>query len=99
MGVRPRIDNDIEFKFIGKRFFGSDQLQNLPHDQLEGKAYLIPSGKLGSVEDMELEEYEYDIVWNSTKELWVTTLTSGLYLLNVKAKGFKELNNVITINN
>ena len=44
---------------------------------------------------MELEEYEFDIVWSSKKRLWVTTLTNGTYLINVKAKGYKEINNVI----
>lgn len=47
---------------------------------------------------MELEEYEYDIVWSQEKRLWVTTLTTGSYLINVKAKGFKEINSVIHIN-
>ena len=47
---------------------------------------------------MELEEYEYDIVWSNEKRMWVTTLTTGTYLINVKAKGYKEINNVIQIN-
>jgi hypothetical protein len=47
---------------------------------------------------MELEEYEYDIVWNTDKRLWVTTLINGTYLINVKAKGHKEINTVVKIN-
>lgn len=46
---------------------------------------------------MDLEEYEFDILWNSEKEVWVTTLVNGNYLINVKAKGYKEINEVIAI--
>jgi hypothetical protein len=44
-----------------------------------------------------LEEYEFDIVWSPEKGLWVTTLISGTYLINVKAKDFKEINELIKI--
>jgi hypothetical protein len=48
---------------------------------------LLPpqQGKGGALEDMDLEEYEFDIVWSKDKEIWVTTLINGEYLLNVKA--------------
>lgn len=46
---------------------------------------------------MDLEEYEFEIVWNKEKEVWVTTLINGEYLLNVKAKGFKEINQRVFI--
>ena len=44
---------------------------------------------------MEEEDYEFDILWDSKKQLWVTTLRNGKYLINVKAKGFKELNEYV----
>jgi hypothetical protein len=46
---------------------------------------------------MDEEEYEYDIIWDSTKGVWVTTLRSGQYLVSMRAKGFKELNEYIEI--
>jgi hypothetical protein len=46
---------------------------------------------------MEEEEYEFDILWDSKKQLWVTTLRNGSYLINVKAKGYKELNEYIEL--
>ena len=46
---------------------------------------------------MELEEYEYDIVWNQEKRLWVTTLVNGTYLINVRSKDYKEVNSVVKI--
>lgn len=44
------------------------------------------------------EEYEFDILWDNHKELWVTTLKPEKYLINVKAKGFKEFNKYIDLN-
>lgn len=46
---------------------------------------------------MELEEYEFDIIWSQEKKLWVTTLIKGTYLINIKAKDFKEINEMIKI--
>ena len=46
---------------------------------------------------MDLEEYEFDIVWSPEKSLWVTTLMNGNYLITARAKGFKELNEVVKI--
>ena len=43
------------------------------------------------------EEYEFDILWDTRKELWVATLRPGNYLINVKAKGFKEFNQHIQL--
>lgn len=71
----------------------------LPDNIVSAKALLIPTqeGHGSQLEDMDLEEYEFDIVWNKEKEVWVTTLINGDYLLNVKAKGFKEINQRIFI--
>jgi hypothetical protein len=46
---------------------------------------------------MDLEEYEFDIVWSPEKNLWVTTLMNGDYLITARAKGFKELNEIVKI--
>lgn len=46
---------------------------------------------------MEDEEYEFDILWDSRKGLWVTTLKNGRYLINAKIRGFKELNEYVEI--
>ncbi len=48
---------------------------------------------------MEEEEYEYDILWDNKKQLWVTTLRNGHYMINVRAKGYKEFNKYIEIGN
>jgi hypothetical protein len=66
IGVKPRVDNDIEFLFSGKRFFGSASADILPDNLVIAKALLLPpqEGKGGALEDMDLEEYEFEIVWN-----------------------------------
>lgn len=46
---------------------------------------------------MEFEEYEFDIVWSHQKQSWVQTLKNGRYLVNVKATGFKEVNEMIEV--
>lgn len=70
---------------------------------VDAKAILLPQQEqdddLENFEDdqMDMEDYEFDILWNKDKELWVTTLIDGNYLINVKAKGYKEINEVISI--
>ncbi len=46
---------------------------------------------------MELEEYEFDILWDEKKECWVAKLMPGSYLLTVKAKEYMELNQCIEV--
>jgi hypothetical protein len=35
-----------------------------------------------------MEEYEFDIVWSRDKNIWVSTLRDGNYLINAKCRGF-----------
>jgi len=58
---------------------------------------IVHNGEATDFEDMMEEEYEFDILWDSKKGLWVTTLRNGSYLLNAKIKGFKEINEYIEI--
>ncbi len=48
-------------------------------------------------ENMEIEEYEFELVFSPEKQKWVSTLVNGTYLINVKSKYFKEFNEVIQI--
>lgn len=71
-------------------------------DIVEAKAILLPrvlrnSDDASEYEDLEEEEYEYDILWDSNKQLWVTTVKNGGYLINAKIKGFKEINEFVEI--
>lgn len=48
-------------------------------------------------DDADEEEYEHDIIWDSSKALWVSCLKDGKYLISMRAKGFKELSEYIEI--
>ena len=48
-------------------------------------------------EDLDLEEYEFDIIYDTSKSVWVSTLINGNYLVNVKSPGFKEVNQLLQI--
>lgn len=47
---------------------------------------------------MELEDYEFDILWDENKGAWVADLQRGNYLINMKAPGFKEVNQFLELN-
>lgn len=45
----------------------------------------------------DLEEYEFDILWNDHKKLWVAKLLNGKYLVTVRGNGYVEMNKQIEI--
>jgi hypothetical protein len=60
----------------------------LKKDSVEARAILLPNlagGKKNQCDEMEMEEYEFDILWDERKQLWVANLIAGNYLINVKA--------------
>ena len=62
--------------------------------KLEAKAIFI-----GQTDELEFEEYEFDLSWSHEKESWVSVLKLGKYLLTAKASGYSEINHVIEITN
>jgi len=50
---------------------------------VEARAILLPGDK--ELDEMEMEEYEFDILWDNNKEAWVAHLIPGSYLVTVKA--------------
>lgn len=58
---------------------------------------IIRNNEATEFDEMEEEEYEFDILWDNSKQLWTTVLRNGAYLINAKAKGYKELNEYIEI--
>jgi len=100
VGVKPRIDTDIEFSFVHESLSGSKTFNQLDPSHVEAKAILLPKrSKKGaeSFEDLDVEEYEFDIIYDQSKGVWVSSLRSGNYLINMRAKGFKELNQFVEI--
>ena len=76
VGVKPRIDTDIEFTFMFES--SSGQHDKLRHEIVEAKAILLPrvlgNNEATDVDEMEEEEYEFDLLWDHNKQLWVATL-------------------------
>lgn len=102
IGLKPRIDFDIEFKFVHDPHSNSNY-EIIKSELVEAKAILLPNiannGEASEFEDMMDEDYEFDILWDSKKGLWVTTLRNGNYLINVRIKGYKEINEHVFIGN
>lgn len=100
IGLKPRIDNDIEFQFVYDPHHNNN-FEPVPHHLVIAKAVLLPKplvkGEAAEFDDMDLEEYEFDILWDEKKELWVTTIKNGSYLINAKIKGYKEINEYVEI--
>lgn len=64
---------------------------------VEAKAIFLYHKDVTENDSASMEEYEYDLVYNKTKQRWTTTLSYGHYLLTVKFKDHKEINEVIHI--
>lgn len=64
VGVKPRIDTDIEFTF-------TNEIDKLSPEIVEARAVLLPkvlqSNDSTDIDDMMDEEYEFDILWDAKK--------------------------------
>ena len=45
----------------------------------------------------QLEDFEFEVLWDAERNLWVTDLVKGKYLLNIKAPGHPEFNTYIKV--
>lgn len=68
VGVKPRIDTDIEFSFVHESPSGNKSYNQLDPSHVEAKAILLPKvlskKEAHSFEDMDVEEYEFDIIYD-----------------------------------
>lgn len=70
VGVKPRIDTDTEFTFFNENFDSKgNKHEKLRPEIVEAKAILLPriisSNEDPEIDEMDEEEYEYDILWDS----------------------------------
>ena len=69
VGLKPRIDTSIEFMF----FTGEPNYpQKLKPQTVEAKAILLPTPiakKNNNFDEIELEDYEFDILWDESRQL------------------------------
>jgi len=94
VGVKPRIDTDAEFFFYQEEHtMGGVYERAVKPEKVEAKAILISTPR----QQEDFEEFEVDINYNATKGLWTCTLQNGTYLLSVKSKDFREVNQVMQV--
>jgi hypothetical protein len=44
-----------------------------------------------------LDDYEFEVLYDSEKGLWTADLFNGNYLINVKAPGYAEVNQYVEV--
>jgi hypothetical protein len=44
-----------------------------------------------------MDDYEFDVLYDSEKRLWTADLFTGNYLINVKAPGYSETNQYVEV--
>ena len=90
IGIKPRIDLCAKFNFITNEQNRIEQVQNI--GAIDAKAILLPDK---NQEDE--EEFEFDVLFDSDKGLWTSTLISGTYMLVVKSKLYKEIAQILKV--
>jgi len=87
VGVRAREDFMAKFDFVEQVQGRREQVHNV--HEIDAKAVLLPDQK-GQQQD--LEEFDFDVLYDQQQKLWTSTLVSGTFLVTVKSKEFKEFN-------
>lgn len=95
IGIKPKIDLQARFSFVEMENGQEKQISNT--GALDVKAILLPEEQNAKFQELELEEYEYDVLFDESKGFWASTLPNGTYLLTVKSNIYKEINEVFSI--
>jgi len=90
VGVRAREDFMAKFDFLEQVQGRNEQVQD--RREIDAKAVLLPGR-----EQQDLEDYDFDVLFNDTLKVWTATLVSGTFLVTVKSKHFKEFNQVVSV--
>jgi len=64
VGIKLKVDLDCEFQFLMED--ENHKLTEMNFQKLEAKAIYIDIPE----DDMEFEDYEFDLIWNQQKEVW-----------------------------
>lgn len=82
VGVRAREDFQAKFDFLENVQGQMEQVEAA----VDAKAVLLPA------EGQDLEEFDFDILFDRNLGVWTATLVSGSYLITVKSPAHKEFN-------
>jgi hypothetical protein len=99
--MKPRASPQVFFNFYTASATGQQSRMN--PDKVQAKAIMIPKiakdkKKKKSEDDAPvMEDYEFELLYNSDKRQWTTDLVKGKYLINVKAPGHPETCHVIKV--
>ena len=92
VGVRARADFQAKFNFLENNQGKNEQVSDI--NAIDAKAVLLPSQEQ---DQSDMEEFDFDILFDKNLGLWSSTLVTGSYLITVKSKGFKEFNTVVPV--
>jgi len=90
VGVRQKQDKLVHVNFLEQENDRSKQIRST--DQLDIKAVLLPAAKQD-----DLEDFEFDIIYDDDQKIWTAQLPDGTFLLTVKSNEFKEINETIVV--
>lgn len=90
VAMKPRAESSIEFHLMST---GANGVQHkMKSEGVNVKAILLPTMPLDQDNQAELDEYEFDVLFDTEKGAWTADLFNGNYLINVKAPGYAESN-------
>lgn len=98
--MKPRASPQVFFNFYSASATG--QQIRLNPEKVQAKAILVPKiakdkKKKKDDEAPVMEDYEFEILYDSQKRQWTTELVKGKYLINVKAPGHPETCQMIKV--
>ncbi len=95
--MRPKANPTVFFNFYSAN--KSNQQAKLRPEGITAKAILVPRLSYQKKVEQEpvMEEYEFEILFNEEKRQWSTELQGGNYLINVKAPGHPEHNQIVSV--
>lgn len=89
IGIRARIDLCAKFNFVVDE--NGQKNQSTMLNFIDAKAILLPE-RDNKQQEEDVEDFEFDVLYDEEKQRWTSTLIGGTYLLTVRSKIFKELN-------
>ena len=100
--MKPKSNPAVHFNIYTASKTG--QQIKLRPEEVTVKAILVPKILKDKKKDKKskegepvLEEYEFEVLWNTNLNKWITELANGKYLINVKAPGHPEFNQYIKV--
>jgi hypothetical protein len=92
VGVRARTDFQAKFNFLENNQGRNEQVADI--NSIDAKAVLLPSV---DQDQSNMEEFDFDILFDKNLGVWSSTLVTGSYLITVKSRAFKEFNTVVPV--